>query len=153
MLIIRFRRIGKKNQPTYRVVVAEHTMPLDGRFVADLGSYNPHSKATTIKKDQAIEWMNKGAKPSNSVAKLFVKEKIKHGSVVVIKRKKAAKKTGEKTPKAEAPVAEVATETAEVAEETTENPVEIAEKAPADAASESVETREAPAEELVADQT
>ncbi|HSX42331.1 MAG TPA: 30S ribosomal protein S16 [Candidatus Saccharimonadales bacterium] len=110
MLIIRYRRIGKKNSPTYRVVVAEHTMPIDGRFVADLGSYNPHSKATTINKDEAMNWLNKGAKPSNSVARLFEKEKIKHGSVVVIKKKRNPKKAVEEAAKA-APAPEAAAET------------------------------------------
>lgn len=142
MLIIRYRRIGKKNQPTYRVVVAEHSMPIDGRFVADLGSYNPHSKATTINKDEAIAWLNKGAKPSNSVARLFEKEKIKHGSVVVIKRKKAAKKAEEKAPKVEAPAANT-----EPIETTTETP---SEEATVETLAESSET--SPAEEITAEE-
>ncbi len=148
MLIIRYRRIGKKNQPTYRVVVAEHSMPIDGRFVADLGSYNPHSKATTINKDEALVWLNKGAKPSNSVARLFEKEKIKHGSVVVIKRKKAAKKAvEEKAPKVEAAAPEAAVE-----EATPETPVE--ETVTEEAAAEEVapEPTDTPAEEPAAEQ-
>lgn len=146
MLIIRYRRIGKKNQPTYRVVVAEHSMPIDGRFVADLGSYNPHSKATTINKDEAIAWLNKGAKPSNSVARLFEKEKIKHSSVVVIKRKKAAKKAvEEKAPKVEAAAPEATVEGA-----SPEAPVE--ETASEEASTEEVapESTDAPAEEPAA---
>jgi small subunit ribosomal protein S16 len=149
MLVIRYRRIGKKNQPTYRVVVAEHSMPIDGRFVADLGSYNPHSKATTIKKDEAIEWLNKGAKPSNSVARLFEKEKIKHNSVIVIKRKKAAKKAVEETKAA--PVAVPAAEATEAsAEEAT--PETVVEVPAEEVASEPVEVADAPAEAPVVDQ-
>src|SRR6185436_15727694 len=126
MLVIRFRRIGKKGQPTYRIVVAEHTLPLDGKFTADLGAYNPHTKALTLNKDEAVEWMNKGAQPSNSVAKLLSKEKVKHNSVVVIKKTKKPKQIKEKAPKVEAPAVEnetsavvESTESAEMTAETT----------------------------------
>jgi small subunit ribosomal protein S16 len=110
MLIIRFRRIGKRNKPTYRVVVAEHTFPINGRFVTDLGAYNPHTKSTVLKKDEALEWLNKGAKPSNSVARLFEKEKIKHSSIVIIKKKRSPKKAADeavkKNPVDQAPIAD-----------------------------------------------
>lgn len=116
MLVIRYRRAGKKNKPTYRIVVAEHTMPLDGRFVADLGAYNPHTKATTLDKPAAQDWLDKGAKPSNSVAKLLQKEKVKHSSVVVIKKKRSPKKAAEtavkEAPKSDAPTAVTAETTA-----------------------------------------
>lgn len=143
MLVIRFRRIGKKNKPTYRLVVAEHSFPIDGRYTADLGSYNPHSKALTLKKYETVEWLNKGAKPSNSVARLLEKEKIKHKLVVVIKKKRSPKKVAEEKaePKAEAPVEETAAEETAVetpaAEETTGTTTEASEKpdtAPAEVA-------------------
>jgi len=120
MLVIRFRRIGKKNQPTYRIVVAEHSYPIDGRFVADLGFYNPHTKATGLKNDEALEWMKKGARPSNSVAKLLERAKIKHASVVVTKKNKAAKKSAETIQPAAVPtqaVEDSAVEAVETAEE------------------------------------
>lgn len=102
MLVIRFRRIGKKKKPTYRIVVAEHTFPVNGKYTEDLGSYNPHTKATTLNKDKALVWLNKGATPSNSVAKLLKNEKVKHGLVVIVKRNKKSKQeqaeTAAKTP-------------------------------------------------------
>jgi small subunit ribosomal protein S16 len=98
MLIIRLRRTGKKNKPSYRIVVAEHSFPIDGRFVEDLGFYNPHTKNTGLDKEKTLEWMKKGAKPSNSVAKILEAEKVKHGSVVVIKKSKKPKKTAEEKP-------------------------------------------------------
>ncbi len=140
MLVIRFRRIGKKNQPTYRIVVAEHSYPIDGRFVADLGFYNPHTKATGLKNDEALEWMKKGARPSNSVAKLLERAKVKHPSVVVTKKNKASKQTAEEPKPAvtAAPVAEAAAESeAETIEapesvvdapEAAEEPTEVAEE-------------------------
>lgn len=127
MLVIRFRRVGKKNKPTYRVVVGEHTWTPSGKFTADLGSYNPHSKATTLKKEEAVEWLNKGAKPSNSVAKLFEKEKIKHNSVVVIKKKRSPKKTAE-AKAVTSVVAPQAEETAQVAETSAPEPSEVADE-------------------------
>jgi len=136
MLVIRLRRIGKKKQPTYRVVVAEHTAAVQGSFVEDLGFYNPHVKQISIDADKATDWMNKGAKPSNTVAKLLEKEKVKHKSVVVTKFKKAPKKVAEeKVAKPAAPTAEAdQTETAVEASEVTENTEAVEESAPAEEA-------------------
>lgn len=129
MLVIRLRRVGKKNKPTYRIVVAEHSFPVDGKFTADLGFYNPHTKAVGLKKEEAVDWMNKGAQPSNTVAKILEKEKVKHGSVVVIKKKKQPKKAIEpKEPKA---AEHSAPEEAAEATPTTEPTTEVAEDTPA----------------------
>lgn len=126
MLIIRLRRIGKKNNPSYRVVVAEHSFPVNGKFTADLGFYNPHTKLTGLKLDEIKSWLDKGAQPSNTVARLLEKEKLKHKSVVVIKKKKQPKKAEEVKPAAAAPApkAEEAAETSETTEEKTETAVE-----------------------------
>ncbi|HUD20970.1 MAG TPA: 30S ribosomal protein S16 [Candidatus Saccharimonadales bacterium] len=114
MLVIRLRRIGKKNKPTYRVVLAEHTWAASGKFTADLGFYNPHTKEFKVDKDTILEWLKKGAQPSNTIAKLLEGLKLKHASIVVVKKKKAAKKAkGEKAEKA-APAVAV---TAEISEE------------------------------------
>lgn len=122
MLVIRLRRVGKKNKPTYRIVVAEHSFPVDGKFTADLGFYNPHTKAVGLKKEEAVNWMNKGAQPSNTVARILEKEKVKHGSVVVIKKKKQPKKAIEpKEPKAtQNPASEDTGETVPATEPKTE---------------------------------
>lgn len=103
MLVIRLRRIGKKNKPTYRVVVAEHSYPINGKFTADLGFYNPHTKSIGLKVEDIKLWLTKGAKPSNTVARLLTGEKIKHPSIVFEKRNRKPK--SEKTEKAEKPVA------------------------------------------------
>lgn len=92
MLVIRLRRIGKKNKPTYRVVVAPSVNQVGGAFTEDLGFYNPHTKTVSLKQERVSDWLNKGAKPSNTVAKILTKEKIKHPSVVVVTRVKSPKK-------------------------------------------------------------
>lgn len=116
MLVIRLRRVGKKNKPSYRIVVAEHSYPVNGKFTADLGYYNPHTKTVGFEKKEVVEWMNKGAQPSNTVAKLLKKEKVQHSSVVVVK-KKAAPKNQEAAPTAKQDVAPEATSEAIAAEE------------------------------------
>lgn len=140
MLVIRLRRIGKKRKPTYRLVVAEHTFPVSGQYVADLGHYNPHTKAVGLKKDETTEWLNKGAKPSNTVARLLEKEKVKHSSVVVVKKNKKPRVKGEeKKAPAAAPTAQTEAD-ASPAEEGAETPEASAEEAP----SEETKTEETP---------
>jgi small subunit ribosomal protein S16 len=113
MLKIRLRRSGKKNQPQYRIVVAEHTAPVSGKFVEKLGHYNPHTKSLTLDKEKVLAWINKGAQPSNSLAKLMKKAQISHPNVQVkINAKRATKKPEESTePKTTAPATEDKTET------------------------------------------
>lgn len=147
MLVVRLKRIGKKNQPTYRIVVAEHSNAVNGPFVEDIGFYNPHTKTISIDKDAVTGWMNKGAKPSNTVARLLEKEKVKHKSVVVIQYHKASKK---KVEEKATPVAKPET-TEETAEATTEGETtEIVEETPTEVPEEAVATaEETPAEESV----
>jgi len=120
MLTIRLRRIGKKGQPTFRVVIAEHTAPIQGKFIADLGFYNPHTKKVSLESKTVLDWLNKGARPSNTIAKLLESLKIKHASIVVVKRsKKAKKKTVEEKPvAAQAEVKEDGEVTAEISDQT-----------------------------------
>src|SRR3989344_2106189 len=122
MLVVRLKRIGKKNKPAYRIVVAEHSSAVNGPFVEDLGFYNPHTKTFSIDKEAVTGWMNKGAKPSNTVARLLEKEKIKHKSIVVIKYNKAPKKKVEEkaAPVAKPEVAKTTSEEGEVVENTEE---------------------------------
>ena len=74
MLVIRLQRIGKKHQPSYRLVVAEKRSKLIAPPVEDLGSYNPQTKQTTLNKDRVAYWMQKGAQPSLTAHNLLVKE-------------------------------------------------------------------------------
>lgn len=73
MLRIRLRRVGAKKQPSYRIVVAESTAPRDGKFVENIGFYNPRTDPETVKIDEgrALHWLSVGASPSDSVARIF----------------------------------------------------------------------------------
>ena len=71
MLRIRLSRIGKKGQPHYRIVVADHRKPVKGSCVEQLGSYNPANKALNAKTDRVTYWISVGAQPSQTVARLL----------------------------------------------------------------------------------
>ncbi|MBI6875024.1 30S ribosomal protein S16 [Clostridium aciditolerans] len=72
---IRLRRMGAKKAPFYRIVVADSRSPRDGRFVEEIGYYNPITEPATIKVDEekAAEWLKNGAQPTEIVKKLFVR--------------------------------------------------------------------------------
>lgn len=77
MLSIRMQRLGRTGHPTYRVVVQDSRWsPTSGKYVALLGSYNPHTKQSTLVKDKAEFYLSNGAQPSDRVAALFKSEKI-----------------------------------------------------------------------------
>lgn len=73
MVRIRLRRVGKRKQPVYRVVVADSHSPRDGRFIEIIGQYKPLSNPSeiTIDTDKALDWLRKGARPSESVTALL----------------------------------------------------------------------------------
>lgn len=73
MVKIRLRRMGKKKQPTYRIVVADARMPRDGRYIESLGFYNPMTEPSTVKIDseRAMHWLRQGARPSRQVQNLM----------------------------------------------------------------------------------
>ena len=75
---IRLRRMGAKKRPFYRIVVADSRAPRDGRFIEEIGYYNPISqpKEINIDHDKAAEWLRKGAKPSDTVKALFKSEGV-----------------------------------------------------------------------------
>lgn len=91
MLAIRLRRTGKKGQPSYRIVVADERASIYGKYIEMLGHYNPQTKMVVLNKDKALEWMNKGAKPSNTVAKILKKQEVKHPSIVIKKFRAVSK--------------------------------------------------------------
>ncbi|MEM7095830.1 MAG: 30S ribosomal protein S16 [Actinomycetota bacterium] len=70
---LRLMRMGKKKQPTYRVVAADSRSPRDGRFIEVLGFYNPRSEPSVIDidNDKAVGWLRNGAKPTERVQKLL----------------------------------------------------------------------------------
>jgi small subunit ribosomal protein S16 len=73
MVRIRLRKVGLKNQPSYRIVAADKESPRDGRFLENLGHYNPRTEPATVKVDEArlFHWLNHGAQPSDSVRKIL----------------------------------------------------------------------------------
>ncbi len=72
---IRLRRIGKRKQPQYRLVVAEATAPRDGRFIETIGHYNPRldPPRISVQEERALTWLRQGAQPSDTVRSLLVK--------------------------------------------------------------------------------
>ena len=79
---IRMKRIGTKNTPVFRIVVADGRSPRDGRFIEELGTYQPLKKGDnfTLNLDRAKYWVSKGAQPSETVAS-FIKKAAKATSV------------------------------------------------------------------------
>lgn len=75
---IRLKRMGSKRNPFYRIVVADSRAPRDGRFIEQIGTYNPVVDPVEVKIDEekALNWMSNGAKPSDTVRNLFSKEGI-----------------------------------------------------------------------------
>ena len=75
---IRFKRMGAKKRPFYRVVVADSRSPRDGRFIEEIGYYDPTTNPATVKIDEekALKWLIDGAKPSNTVRSLFKKQGV-----------------------------------------------------------------------------
>jgi len=75
LLRIRLSRVGKKKKPAYRIVVADSRSPRDGSFVKIIGHYNPLTEPVTlvVKEEEAVHWLEKGAKPSETAAKLLTR--------------------------------------------------------------------------------
>ncbi len=70
---LRLMRMGKKKQPTYRVVAADGRSPRDGRFIESIGTYEPRAEPSVVKVDneRAVAWLRKGAQPTEPVQKLL----------------------------------------------------------------------------------
>ncbi len=78
MVKIRLRRMGAKKAPFYRIVVADSKFPRDGRFIEEIGTYNPlkNPSEVTIDADKVKEWIRNGAQPTDTVKVLLKKEGI-----------------------------------------------------------------------------
>jgi len=81
---IRMKRVGAKNAPVFRIVVADSRSPRDGKFIEELGTYQPLKKGTnfTMDLERAKYWLSKGAQPSDTVAS-FIKKANKAAAAVV----------------------------------------------------------------------
>ena len=154
MVVIRLSRVGKKNSPAYRVVVAEKRRAVKRKFIEIIGHYNPtlNPKELKIDADRANFWMNQGAQPSSTVRNLMVDlEILKKDQKVNIKYAKDKKKkelkeekegkdnTNTKTP-AETPVEKAPAD--KKAEEKEETPTEKEELKEDDDKVESLNTTE-----------
>ena len=73
MVKIRLRRMGAKKNPFYRIVVADSRYPRDGRFIEEIGTYNPLTEPVqvTVNEEAAKKWLANGAQPTEVVSKLF----------------------------------------------------------------------------------
>lgn len=93
MLVIRYQRVGRKNDPAYRIVVTEKRSKPKSGGVEILGSYHPKTKQTAIKNDRILYWLSKGAKLSDTVHNLMVSKGVITGAKVnKVKSKKEAVK-------------------------------------------------------------
>jgi small subunit ribosomal protein S16 len=157
---IRLMRMGKRKQPTYRVVVADSRSPRDGRFIEIIGNYRPRQDPSVINIDgeKALTWLRKGAQPTEQVQKLltvtgvwaqFESEKGRPADTKLARRRLGDPKADAKKAKQQAGAADAAPEplSAEAPAEPTAN------EAPADEApSEEVPAEDAGAEEASADE-
>jgi len=88
MLVIRFFRVGKRNQPSFKIVVTDKRNPTRaGRFVEQVGFYNPKTKEKVLSKERFQYWISKGAQPSPTVYNLLVKEGIAAGKKIDVHKK------------------------------------------------------------------
>jgi small subunit ribosomal protein S16 len=136
MLMIRFQRIGRKNDPAFRIAVLEKTSgPKAGKYVDLVGTYNPKTKQSNLKPDLIKEWMSKGAQVSDSVSNLLVSNGVIEGKKIqVISKKNLEKNIAKKKAEEEAAAAKLAE-------------AKAAEEAAASAAAESAAAAEVVAEE------
>lgn len=145
--MIRFQRVGRKNDPSFRIAVLPKTAgPKAGKYVDLVGTYNPRTKEATIKADSIKEWIAKGAQVSPTVMNLLINKGVIEGKKVnVLPLKTPIKKEVPAEEVAPAPKVEVAEE-APVAETVEEAPApEVAEEVAAEPT-----TEEAKEEEVVA---
>jgi len=88
MLVIRLLRIGKKNQPSFKIVVTDkREATRSGNFLEEVGFYNPLTKERVLKKDRIKYWISKGAKPLESIHNLLIEEKILEGKKIPVHKK------------------------------------------------------------------
>jgi len=81
MLRIRLRRVGRKHDPHYQIVVAPKTNAVKSNYTCKLGWFDSRSKELQIDEIELIKWLDKGAVPTNTVAKLLIGKKIKHNLI------------------------------------------------------------------------
>ena len=150
---IRLKRMGSKKNPFYRIVVADSRKPRDGRFIEEIGYYNPltEPKILRVDADKANTWVKNGAKPTDTVDRLFKENAVyeapgNYDNTDVQKAKRAAEKAAEQKARAEREA-----ELDRLDEEAKERKAKEAEEAKA-AAAEEAEGEEATEEEAAAEE-
>jgi small subunit ribosomal protein S16 len=150
---IRLMRVGKKKQPTYRIVVADERKPRDGRFIEILGQYAPREEPSIVNLDnaRALYWLNNGAQPTETAAKLldiagvWDEYQAAAGKVAAakptVKVKEKAVKAAPPAPEAPAPTEAPAAEAAPAQEAVVDAPEAVAD-APAEEAAPEVPAAE-----------
>ena len=94
MVKIRLRRIGTRNKPIYRLVVADERSPRDGKFIEIIGHYNPLTEPTTfvVNEEKALKWLKYGAQPTGTALRLLTKAGVMDKFVPVAEKKVRATK-------------------------------------------------------------
>lgn len=151
MLMMRLQRVGRKNDPSYRIVVTDkRTGPKSDKHVDRLGSYNPKMDHIQLDADKAKEWLAKGVQPSDTVRNLLISQKVLDGKKVNVLPKKSpivdeeAIKKAEEEAVAKAEAENAASEDAP-AEESTAEEMETKEEPAAEEKSEEIEEEKAAA--------
>lgn len=127
MLKIRLKRLGAKKNPTYRIIVINSTTKREGAPIQELGHYNPKTKVMVLNKQAALDWVSKGAQPTETVAYL-IKNCNDDGSLnykkpetVKLSKKAMAKKAAEEEARKQAEAEAAAAAEAEKAEKTADS--------------------------------
>lgn len=141
--MMRLQRVGRKNDPTFRIVVVDkRTGPKSNKNIAILGSYNPKLNHVQVDKAAATEWLSKGVQPSDTVHNILVGQKVLEAKKKNVLPKKSPIVDEEALRKAEEE--RVAAEEAKKAEE---EAAQAAEETPAEEANDTEATEEAPVAE------
>ena len=139
MLVIRLQRAGRRKSPFYRIVVAEKSAPVKGKFIERVGHYNPLStpKTVVLKSERIEHWISVGATPSDTVARLAAKNGISAAEKFIKKRvMKPSKAELEAKKKAEEEAAAAKEAEKAATENKKENSEEKPEEKPAEESSE-----------------
>jgi small subunit ribosomal protein S16 len=119
MLSIRLKRIGKKNQPSFKVIVTEKKKAAKGGTrIEELGFFNPLTKKTSLKKERILYWLSKGAEPSDTIHNLLIKHKVLEGKKIAVHKKSKKKAEAKPSIPGETPVAQT------IPEKAPEKPIE-----------------------------
>jgi small subunit ribosomal protein S16 len=163
MVRIRLRRVGRKKQPSYRIVVADSRSPRDGRYIEVIGFYNPRTQPATmtIKEERALYWLQNGAQPSDAVHRILDKlgtlgrfERLRQGEALDTLVAEAAEEVaarGPVSPKTRYPARKKQAAKAEESEEVAEAEASV-ETEESDQAEEDVEAVEEAESDTAADE-